>query len=57
MLIDEAWAQLAQEHGVLTDASPDRSADLVLRVPSWSGPLRREGLHFSTDPERVERAV
>ena len=62
MLIDEAWAQLAQEHGVLTDASPDRSADLVLRVPNWppvpydvkvfTSPLTPSGLSKLCDRRR-----
>lgn len=35
MLIAEAWGQLAQEHGIVADASDDRAVDLVVRVPGW----------------------
>src|SRR5450830_215233 len=36
MLITEAWGQLAQEYGILADASGDRAVDLVVRVPGWT---------------------
>lgn len=35
MLIEEAWSQLALQHGVTTDLPGDLGSDVLVRVPGW----------------------